>query len=73
MITETVQQIARGYMDDGEHYYVPRINCWSCGRFVGRDGWIEFETFEMSWTLASVAGQCGRCLKAEIDGMEDVA
>ena len=43
--------------------YLPGVNCCECGRFVGRDGCIEIETFEMSNTIASVDGTCARCLK----------
>lgn len=64
-VSEHVSDIAAGRMDDGERPFVPGINCWGCGRFVGRDGWIEIEHYEMSNEVASVAGQCGRCVKAE--------
>jgi hypothetical protein len=36
-----------------------------CGRFVGRDGSIEVEYFEMSSTVASVEGTCARCIAAD--------
>lgn len=57
----TQAQITSGYTDDGRPF-VPGVNCDSCGRFVGRDGHIEIECFEMSSTVASVSGECGRCL-----------
>lgn len=62
MSAETVQEISSGLMDDGEHPYVPGVNCVGCGQFVGRDGWIDVEHFEMSPVVASVSGTCGRCL-----------
>lgn len=49
-------------MDDGMTPYVPRINCLNCGRFVGRDGCISIEHFEMSSTIASIEGECRRCI-----------
>lgn len=52
-------------MADGMTEYVPGVNCLHCGRFVGRDGSIEVEHFEMSSTVASVEGECGRCLERE--------
>lgn len=60
-----ISDIAAGFMADGMSPFVPGINCWTCGRFVGRDGWIEITHFEMSNEVASVEGQCGRCNKAE--------
>jgi hypothetical protein len=45
--------------------YVPGVNCNACGRFVGRDGHIGVETFEMSSVVASVDGTCARCLASE--------
>jgi hypothetical protein len=62
---EYVGQIVRGVMDDGATRYVPGVHCMTCGRFVGRDGWIEIETFEMSEIVASVEGECARCLQAQ--------
>lgn len=62
MSYEIQEQITRGYTDGGWDY-VPGINCWDCGRFVGRDGWIEIERREMSDTVAAVAGQCGLCMR----------
>lgn len=44
--------------------YVAGIPCCECGKFVGRDGVIHIETFEMSNVVASVDGTCGRCLRA---------
>ncbi len=48
-------------MDDGMTRYIPGVNCVHCGRFVGRDGHISVEHFEMSTEVASVDGECGRC------------
>ena len=63
---EYLSQIARGVMDDGEgRPFVPGVNCWDCGRFVGRDGHIEIEYFELSTAVASVSGQCAECSAAE--------
>jgi hypothetical protein len=42
--------------------WFPRITCCKCGKFVGRDGVIEVEHFEMSSEIASVDGTCARCL-----------
>jgi hypothetical protein len=64
----TVMQIVSGVCDDGISWYVPGVNCFDCGRFVGRDGYIGIETFEMSSTVASVEGQCARCATAEASG-----
>lgn len=61
-MTETVQSIVSGLMTDGCSWFVPGVNCMSCGRFVGRDGWIGIQTFEMSTEVASVEGECRRCL-----------
>jgi hypothetical protein len=38
------------------------VNCIHCGRFIGRDGAIYIETWEMSSEIASMDGECGRCL-----------
>lgn len=54
-------------MDDGMSQFVPGINCLDCGRFVGRNGYIGIEHYEMSSTVASIEGQCRRCLDAECD------
>lgn len=64
-VGETTAQIQRGWCDDELAPFVPGINCLVCGRFVGRDGHISVETFEMSSTVASVEGECARCLSAE--------
>lgn len=56
--------LVHGWTDDGLERYVPGINCCDCGRFVGRDGSIEIEYFEMSTEVASVDGMCARCLAA---------
>lgn len=42
--------------------YYPGVNCLHCGRFVGRDGWFSVEHWEMSSEIASLDGECGRCL-----------
>jgi hypothetical protein len=57
--------ICNGLMDDELHAYVPGINCLDCGRFVGRDGYIGIEHYEMSSQVASVEGQCRRCIDKE--------
>ena len=62
MSGETVRQIIRGTCSDGISWYVPGVNCMTCGRFVGRDGDISIGTFEMSETVAWVEGECRRCL-----------
>jgi hypothetical protein len=59
--------ITSGICDDGISAFVPGVNCLDCGRFVGRDGYIGIEYFEMSNEVASVEGQCRRCLDAEHD------
>ena len=38
------------------------IPCVKCGRFVGKDGSISVETYEMSNVVAGCDGICGRCL-----------
>lgn len=50
-----------GMMTCGLREYHPGINCWDCGRFVGRDGHIEIEHAEMSSSILSIGGQCRRC------------
>lgn len=62
--SETTHDIASGLMDDEMTPFVPGINCYTCGRFVGRDGSIEIEHYEMSEIVASVEGECRRCLDA---------
>lgn len=52
-------------MDDGMTPYWPGVNCIDCGRFVGRDGHISVEYFEMSTEVASVDGTCKRCMARE--------
>lgn len=59
--------ITSGLCDDGMTPFVPGINCIDCGRFVGRDGYIGIEHFEMSSVVASVEGQCRRCIDVEYD------
>jgi hypothetical protein len=49
---------------DGWSAYFPGIPCLECGRFVGRDGSIEIDHFEMSSEISSVEGTCRRCLDA---------
>lgn len=49
--------------------YIPGVNCADCGRFVGRDGVICVEYFEMSSTIASVDGTCARCLEGSGDAV----
>lgn len=51
--------------------WFPGISCCSCGRFVGRDGSIEVEHFEMSFTIASVDGECRRCIDTRTDRVSD--
>lgn len=54
-----------GLMDDGMTVYVPGVNCLNCGKFVGRDGWISIEYFEMSNEVASIEGECATCRQGE--------
>ncbi len=61
------RDLARGLMDDEMSAYVPGVNCLDCGRFVGRDGYIGIDHFEMSSEVASVEGQCRRCIDREYD------
>ena len=58
----TPGEFGAGMMLDGWGSYCPSVNCIECGRFVGRDGHIEVEHFEMSSKVASVEGQCRRCI-----------
>lgn len=51
-------------MSDGMTKYISGVNCIDCGRFVGRDGSISVEHFEMSSEISSVDGQCRRCIDA---------
>ena len=67
----TTWDIVRGECSDGVSRYVPAVNCLRCGRYVGRDGSIEIETFEMSNEVASVSGTCARCVP--IEAAEDEA
>lgn len=55
--------LAYGLMDDEMTPFIPGINCYECGRFVGRDGHIGVGYFEMSNEVAYVEGECGRCLR----------
>lgn len=66
----TKAQIMSGVCDDG-NAYVPGVSCLRCGKFVGRDGYIGIEHFEMSNEIASVEGECARCLSAESTPKED--
>jgi hypothetical protein len=52
-----------------EYEWVPCVNCIHCGKFVGRDGYIHIEHFEMSSEVASVDGECRECLGASRDAM----
>lgn len=52
-------------MADGMTEFWPGIQCHCCHRFVGTDGSIEVEHFEMSRRVASVDGTCGPCLRGE--------
>jgi hypothetical protein len=45
--------------------YFPGVNCVHCGQFIGRDGAIYIETWEMSDVIASMDGECGRCLRED--------
>lgn len=49
-------------MTDGMTEYTPRVNCITCGRFVGKDGSLNYEYFEMSSEIASLDGECRRCI-----------
>jgi len=59
---ETRHDIVRGVCDDTGMPYVPGVNCINCGKFVGRNGYIEIDYFEMSNEVASVSGECAHCL-----------
>lgn len=59
-----IAELQSGYTDRGLPF-VSGINCSDCGRFVGRDGSIVVEHFEMSSTVASVEGTCAKCLAAK--------
>jgi hypothetical protein len=52
-----------GVMDNGITLFTPGVNCIHCGRFIGRDGALYYEYFEMSSELASLDGYCGRCIR----------
>lgn len=65
-MTDTMGTLVRGTCDDGQPY-VPGVNCMTCGRFVGRDGWIGIECFETSFEVASVEGECARCMAQRPD------
>lgn len=56
-----------GMMLDGINDYLPGINCITCGRFVGRDGYIHIAHYEMSSQVASVDGECRACIDHEHD------
>lgn len=56
-----------GVMDDGMTVYTPGVNCIHCGRFVGRDGSLSYEHFEMSSRIASLDGECRRCIDRHAD------
>lgn len=58
----------RGVCTDGATPYVPDVHCMTCGRFVGRDGWIGIEYYEMSTGIASIEGECARCLAGVTPG-----
>lgn len=51
-----------GWTADEMTPYFPGVNCIHCGRFVGRDGAINIEYWEMSTVVASLDGECARCL-----------
>ncbi len=53
-----------GWTNDGMYPFFPAMPCYTCGKFVGRDGWFGVETFEMSNEIASADGQCAKCLRA---------
>lgn len=57
----TTAQIMSGYTTSGMPY-VSGVPCLACGKFVGRDGYIGIDTFEMSETVCGVEGECARCL-----------
>lgn len=63
MAGEDTRSAAQSYDCDGRPF-IPGVNCCECGRFVGRDGEIHVETFEMSNEIASLDGTCRRCLDA---------
>lgn len=63
-VSASIGQYARyGDTDDGLSVLeAGRASAW---RLVARDGYICVETFEMSSTVASVEGECARCLRPE--------
>lgn len=62
--------MAESMMDNGIDLFVPGVNCDECGRFVGRDGSICIEYFEMSREIAGVDGTCRRCIVEASGGAE---
>jgi hypothetical protein len=60
----TTSESGYGVTLDGLHAYWPGIPCYVCGKFVGRDGHVGVEHFEMSSEIASVEGICRRCIDA---------
>jgi hypothetical protein len=52
-----------GWCDNEMAPFFPGVPCVNCGKFIGRDGHFDVEHFEMSLEIASVDGECGRCLR----------
>ena len=50
-----------GWTDDGMYPFFPGTPCVHCGRFVGRDGIFNVETFEMSNEIASMDAEHRNC------------
>jgi hypothetical protein len=63
----TPSESGMGWCLNGYTPYLSGVPCWSCGKFVGRDGYIGVEHFEMSMEIASVEGQCVRCIRENSD------
>lgn len=60
----TPSESGHGWTLDGMQPFFPAVPCLHCGRFVGRDGHFNIEHFEMSTEIASLDGECRRCLDA---------
>ena len=65
--------MAKRALDNGYSPYWPGIPCCSCGKFVGRDGHIEVEYFEMSDEIASVGQRLLPAVMQALGGVAEVA
>ncbi len=50
-----------GWTHDGMYPFWPGVPCLHCGRFVGRDGIFNYETWEMSNEVASLDAEHREC------------